>query len=177
MPKKKDMIYKSIESLEPVVDIINEASAAVQDKSRTIGTSSMPEVLAGALGAGLGGVVSTAALYGLGTVGFSAAGITSGLATAGSLLGGGMVAGIFTLALPVAGLAGLGVGLAANAKNKKLKQEKERLYREALRKQEIILEEMKNEIDADEERIKYLQGINILLNKVIGNLKKDLGKD
>jgi len=34
----------------------------------------------------------------IGTAGLSAVGITSGLATAGSIIGGGMVAGIFTLA-------------------------------------------------------------------------------
>ena len=51
---------------------------------------------AGALGAGIGGVGSFAALYGLGSVvGLSAAGITSGLAAAGGIVGGGMVAGVF----------------------------------------------------------------------------------
>lgn len=80
---------------------------------------------AGALGAGIGGVGSFAALYGLGSVvGLSAAGITSGLATAGSFVGGGMAAGVLVLAAPVAVLAGGGVALAAHLKNKQLRQEK-----------------------------------------------------
>ena len=117
--KKKDMVFQSVESLQQVVNVVNEAAAAVNDKSRTIRESAIPEVLAGALGAGIGGVGSFAALYGLGSVvGLSAAGIASGLATAGSIVGGGMVAGIFVLAAPVAVLAAGGVGLAAHLKNK-----------------------------------------------------------
>ena len=113
------MVFQSVESLQQVVNVVNEAAAAVNDKSRTIRESAIPEVLAGALGAGIGGVGSFAALYGLGSVvGLSAAGIASGLATAGSIVGGGMVAGIFVLAAPVAVLAAGGVGLAAHLKNK-----------------------------------------------------------
>ena len=66
--KKKDMVFQNIESLQQVVNIVNEASAAVNDKTRTIRESAIPEVLTGALGAGIGGIGSFAALYGLGTV-------------------------------------------------------------------------------------------------------------
>lgn len=175
--KKKDMVFQSVESLQQVVNVVNEAAAAVNDKSRTIRESAIPEVLAGALGAGIGGVGSFAALYGLGSViGLSAAGIASGLATAGSIVGGGMVAGIFVLAAPVAVLAAGGVGLAAHLKNKQLRQEKERLYKEALKKHEAIIQALKSEADADKERLDYLQSLNILLTQAIKDLKKDLGK-
>ena len=174
---KKDMVFQSVESLQQVVNVVNEAAAAVNDKSRTIRESAIPEVLAGALGAGIGGVGSFAALYGLGSVvGLSAAGIASGLATAGSIVGGGMVAGIFVLAAPVAVLAAGGVGLAAHLKNKQLRQEKERLYKEALKKHEAIIQALKSEADADKERLNYLQSLNILLTQAIKDLKKDLGK-
>lgn len=123
---KKDMVFRSVESLQQVVNVVNEAASAVDDKSRTIMESAIPEVLTGALGAGIGGIGSFAALYGLGTVGLSAAGITSGLATAGGIVGGGMVAGVFVLAVPVAVLAAGGVGVASYLKNKQLRQEKER---------------------------------------------------
>lgn len=176
--KKKDMVFQSVESLQQVVNVVNEAAAAVNDKSRTIRESAIPEVLAGALGAGIGGVGSFAALYGLGSVvGLSAAGIASGLATAGSIVGGGMVAGIFVLAAPVAVLAAGGVGLAAHLKNKQLRQEKERLYKEALKKHEAIIQALKSEADADKERLDYLQSLNILLTQAIKDLKKDLGKE
>ena len=82
--KKKNMNFQSVESLQSIVNVVNEAAAAVNDKKRTIRESAIPEVLAGALGAAIGGVGSFAALYGLGSVvGLSAAGITSGLAAAG----------------------------------------------------------------------------------------------
>lgn len=175
--KKKNMVFQSVEALQQVVNVVNEAAAAVNDKTRTIRESSIPEVLAGALGAGIGGVGSFAALYGLGSVvGLSAAGITSGLAAAGSIVGGGMVAGVFVLAAPIAVLAAGGVGLAAHLKHKQLKQEKERLYKEALKKHQAIIQAMKDETNADKERLDYLHSLNILLTKAIKDLKKDLGE-
>ena len=177
--KKKDMIFPSGNSLQQVVNVVNEASAALGDKTRTIKNSAIPEVVAGALGAGIGGAASFAALYGLGVTGLSAVGITTGLATAGGVIGGAiggaMVSGIFVLAAPVAGLAAGGVGIAAHVKNKKLREEKERLYKEALRKHQAIIEALKNEAGASRERLDYLQGLNVLLQKAIADLRKDLG--
>lgn len=173
--KKNEMIFQSVESLQQVVNVVNEAAYALNDKSRTIRESAIPEVLAGALGASIGGVGSFAALYGLGVVGLSAAGITSGLATAGAIVGGGMVAGVFVLAAPVAALAAGSVGVAVHLKNKQLRQEKERLYTEALKKHEAIIRALKNESDADKERLDYLQSLNILLTQAIKDLKKDIG--
>ena len=161
--------------MQPVVNVVNEAAEALNDKNRTIRESAIPEVLAGALGAAIGGVGSFASLYGFGVVGLSAAGITSGLATAGALVGGGMVAGVFVLAAPVAALSAAGVGVASHMKNKQLRQEKERLYKEALKKHEAIIQAMKTETNADKERMDYLQSLNILLQKALKDLQKDLG--
>lgn len=173
---KKEQVFQNVESLQQVVNVINEASAALNDKTRTMRESAIPEVLAGALGAGVGGIGSFAALYGLGTVGLSAAGITSGLAAAGSIVGGGMVAGVFVLAAPAVVFAGGAILLASNLKNNQLKQEKERLYKEALQKHEAIIQALKAETDADKERLDYLQSLNILLTQAIKDLKNDLGK-
>lgn len=173
--KKKDMVFQSVDSLQPVVNVVNEASAALDDPRRTIRESAIPEVLTGALGAGIGGIGSFIALYGLGTTGLSAVGITTGLATAGSLVGGGMVAGVFVLAAPAVVLAAGGVGIASHLKHKQLKQEKERLYKEALSKHEAIIKALKSEIDADKERLDYLQSLNILLQQAVKDLAKDLG--
>lgn len=179
--KKKDMKFSSIDSLESVVNVVNEASEAINDKNRTIKNSAIPEALGGALGAGVGGVISFAALYGLGTVGLGAAGITSGLATAGGIasvaIGGAlspMVAGVFVLAAPVAVLAAGGVGTVAAIKRKQLKQEKERLYQEALKKHNAIIKALMNESNADKERLDYLESLNILLQKALSDLKSDL---
>lgn len=180
--KKKDMRFQSVESLQQVVNVVNEAAIALNDPRRTIRESSIPEVLAGAAGAGVGGVASFAALYGLGTVGISAAGITSGLATAGSaasaLIGGAlspMVAGIFVLSLPVAGLAAGGVGIASHLKHKQLKQEKERLYKEVLKKHQAIIKAQKAALNESKERLEYLSGLNVLLTQALKDLKHDLG--
>lgn len=174
--RKKDMNFKSVEALQPVVNVINEAAAAINDKNRTINESSIPEVLAGVLGAGVGGVCSFAALYGLGCVGLSAAGITSGLATAGAIIGGGMVEGVFVLAAPIAILAGAGVGIACKLKNKQLRQQKESVYKEALKKHQAIIKALREEVNANKNRIDYLQSLNILLTQAIKELKKDLGE-
>ncbi|CBK74171.1 hypothetical protein CIY_13670 [Butyrivibrio fibrisolvens 16/4] len=174
MEKKKDITFKNLESLQYVVNVVNEASEALNDTKRTIRESSIPDVLFGALGASVGGVTSFIALYGLGTVGLSAAGITSGLATAGAVVGGGMAAGIFVLAVPIAGLAVAGVGLSSHLKNKQLNQEKERLYKEALQKQAAIIKALEEEVDASKERIDYLNSLNILLRQAIKDLQKDL---
>ena len=86
-----------------------------------------------------------------------------------------MVAGVFVLAAPVAVLAAGGVGLASHLKNKQLRQEKERLYKEALAKHQAIIKALKDEAEADKERLDYLQSLNILLARAIDDLKADLG--
>lgn len=173
--KKKEMVFQSVDSLQQVVNVVNEAAAALDDSKRTIKESAIPEVLAGALGAGIGGVGSFAALYGLGTIGLSAAGITSGLATAGAVVGGGMAAGVFVLSVPIAMFAGIGVGAASHLKNKQLRQEKERLYKEALARHEAIIQALKDEANAGKERLDYLQSLNILLQRAVKDLSHDLG--
>lgn len=164
--------FKSLDSLQIVINTINEANNALSDKSRTIEQSAMPEVLSGALGAGA--ALSFAALYGLGTVGLSAAGLTSGLATAGALVGGGMAAGVFVLAAPVAALAAGGVGIAAAVKSKKLKDEKKRLLQECIKKNNQILEAIKTERNVDKDRIDYLEALNKTLQTWIRALKEDI---
>lgn len=174
--KTKDMKFQNQKALCAVQDVLNEANEALNDTSRTINESTMPEVLAGALGATAGGAVSFAALYlGGSVVGLSAAGITSALAAAGSIVGGGMAAGIAVLAAPVAILGGVGVGAASHARHKKLKEAKELCYKEAVRKQNAIIKALKAEADADKERIDYLNSLNTLLQSAIKDLKYDLG--
>ena len=173
---KKNMNFQSQEALKTVQKVIDEASIAVQDKSRTITQSAIPEVLAGATGIGAGAAVSFAALYfGGSVVGLSAAGITSGLAAAGALVGGGMAAGIAVLAAPVTVLGVAGVGVASHLKNQKLMEAKQLCYKEALRKQNAVMEALNKEKNADKQRIEYLISLNTLLQAAIHDLKEDLG--
>lgn len=173
---KKEINFKNTESLQHVVNVVNEAAVAVEDKNRVIADSPIADVLGAVIGAGLGGVGSFAALYGLGVVGLSAAGITSALAAAGALVGGGMAAGVFVLAAPVAALGAAGYGIASHIRNQRFQQEKERLYKEAIKKHEAIIRALKEEADASKERIDYLQSLNVLLQRAIHDLKADLGK-
>ena len=173
---KKELNFKNQESLVPVEKVINEANEFLNDKNRAISDSSISDVLAGAVGVGIGGVTGFAALYFGGTVGLSAAGITSGLAAAGALVGGGMVAGIAVLAAPAVILGGAALKVTADKKRKQLQNKKEELYNMAIAKQTMILEELQSNLGASEERIKALTALNILLQNAIKDLGEDLGK-
>ena len=109
--------------------------------------------------------------------GLSAAGITSGLAAAGALVGGGMAAGVAVLAAPAVILGSVGVGVASHLKNKKLREAKNIIYKNALAKQTAIMKALKEESDADKERLDYLNGLNVLLKAAIKDLGYDLGID
>lgn len=174
--KKKDMKFQSQDALKTVQSVIDDADKALKDESRRMKDSPIGEALAGAVGVGLGAGIGFAGLYlGGSVVGLSGSGIMAGLAAAGHLVGGGAVAGIGVLAAPAVILGGAGVGIASNIKNKRLREAKELIYKNAIAKQTAILKALKEERDADKERIDYLKGLNILLQSAINDLKHDLG--
>lgn len=173
---KKDMKFQSQDALKTVQSVIDDADKVLNDKSRKMKDSPIEEVVAGAVGVGTGTAIGFAGLYlGGSVVGLSAAGITSGLAAAGALIGGGMVAGIAVLAAPAVLLGTAGVGIASHIKDQQLREAKELIYKNAIAKQTAILKALKEESDADKERIEYLTGLNILLESAIRDLKYDLG--
>ncbi len=172
---KKDMNFQSQDALKIVQKRIDDADKALNDKSRKMKDAPIGEALAGAVGVGVGTGIGFTGLYFGGSVGLSAAGITSGLATAGSIIGGGMVAGIAVLAAPAVVLGGVGVGISSHVKNKRLREAKELIYKNAVAKQTAILKALKDERDADKERIDYLNDLNIRLQSDINDLKHDLG--
>ena len=172
---KKEMNIQSQDALKTVQSVIDDADAALKDKSRRIEDSPIGEAVVGAIGVGVGAGIGFAGLYLGGVVGLSAAGITSGLAAAGSIIGGGMAAGVAVLAAPAVILGGGAIGVASHIKNKKLRDSKELIYKNALAKQTAILKVLKEEANADKERIEYLNGLNILLESAIKDLKHDLG--
>lgn len=175
-PKEK-MNFPNLDSLQPVINVINEASITLGNPTRTIKDSPLLDVFSAALGAGTGAGVSFLAIYGLGTVGLSAVGITTALATAGSIVGGGMAAGVLVLAAPVAGLAGAGVLVAKQIKKKQLRQEKKRLYAEAKKKYPLVETEwdkIKDNTEISPDRKDIIKGLLILLKKAIEELEADL---
>lgn len=173
---KNDMRFQSQDALKTVQAVIDDADKALKDKSRRMEDSPIGEAVAGAVGVGVGAGIGFAGLYlGGSVVGLSAAGITSGLAAAGALIGGGMAAGIAVLAAPAVILGGVGVGVTSHIKNKKLREAKELVYKNAIAKQTAIIKAIKEESNADKERIDYLNGLNILLQSAIKDLRHDLG--
>jgi len=168
-------IYPNLGALESVKKVLDEAGEAIKDKSRTIETSSMPEVLGGIAGGTIGVGVGLTLVYVSGTVfGVSAAGITSGLAALGAIIGGGMLAGIAVAALPVGVLGVGGYALVARRNKRKLIQAKEALLQEALQKHDAIIREMNERVSTSEERVAYLTSLNALLEQAIKDLKADL---
>lgn len=173
---KKEMKFQSQDALKTVQAVIDDADAALKDKSRRMEDSPIGEALAGAVGVGVGAGIGFAGLYlGGSVIGLSAPGIASGLAAAGGLIGGGMAAGIAVLAAPAVILGGAGIGIASHVKNKKLREAKELVYKNALAKQTAIIKALKDEANADKERIDYLNGLNVLLQAAIKDLQHDLG--
>ena len=173
---KKDMKFQSQDALKTVQSVIDEADKALNDKSRKMTDSPIGEALAGAVGVGTGAAIGFAKLYlGGKVVGLSAAGITSGLAAAGSMIGGGMVAGIAVLAAPAVVLGGIGMGAASQINKKRLREAKQLVYKNAIAKQTAILKALREESNADKSRIEYLTGLNIMLQAAIRDLQHDLG--
>lgn len=171
----KDPLYKNADSLKPVEKLANEASAAIADKTRIASDDGdMNAALAAAGGVGTGGAIGFAALYYAGVTGLSAAGITSGLAAAGALVGGGMTAGLAVIAAPAV-LLGIGAyAWTAQNNKKRLIEKKEMLLQEILRKHDAIIRQLKNASELSKERIKYLTNLNTLLQAAISDLKGDL---
>ena len=54
--------FKSLDSLDPVIKVVNEASLALNDEKRIISDSPISETLVAALGAGAGGGIGFAGL-------------------------------------------------------------------------------------------------------------------
>lgn len=171
----KDPIYKNSDALIPVAKLINEAGAAIDNPQRVSSEDAeINEALALAGGVGAGGAVGFAALYFAGVTGLSAAGITSGLAAAGALVGGGMAAGIGVIAAPAV-LIGVGAYAWAAQRNKRaLIESKEMLLQEVLKKHNGIIAELKKTADSNKERIDYLTKLNILLQAAVRDLQSDL---
>lgn len=175
--KKKDMLFQNLNALKTVEHVIAEIDQGLGNKSRTISTSSMPEVLATALGIGSGSALSFAALYLSGTVlGVSAAGVASALSAAGAVVGGGATTGIFVLAAPIAILGLIGIQFARRRRALRLKHAKIFCYKRCL----AHLASLKNAIqieskEAAAERIEYLKALYITLQAAIKDLKHDLG--
>lgn len=171
---RKDMNYRSIESLERIDRLCQETDLALNNKRVRRRTAPFFVGIIIVIGFLLGGLlIAYILLVNAGTAGLSAVGITTALAALG--LGGGMVGGIFVLGLIIAGPPIIAGVIFFSIRELKFRTEKDSLYKEALRKQEAIVRALKEERDADSERIEYLNELNILLKRTIRELNEDRG--
>ena len=174
--KKSEMKFKNQETLKAAWAVIDEADSALNDRSRKMKDSPISDVIAGAVGVGIGAGIGFAGLYFGGcVVGLGTAGVTAGLMAAGEIVGGGMAAGVAVVAAPAVLLGGAALLMSSHSRNEKLRESKELLYKKAIAKQTEIIKALKEERDADKERIDYLNGLNILLQSIIKDLQHDLG--
>ena len=130
-------------------------------------------ITAGGAGVGVGlGLISVTGSV----AGVSAAGISSGLATLGGVIGGGMLYGVFVASAPAAILGYSGYKLVDRRNKKKLEKVKEEFLEEALKRHHAIMQEFKKQPRPSLERIEYLNHLNALLKQIIKNLQSDLSK-
>ena len=105
----------------------------------------IPEIIGAATGVGAGGAIGFATLYHAGITGLSASGITSGLAAAGSLIGGGMVAGIAVIATPAVVLGIAGYACLSHINRGKHAERTDKLLQQTRQKQNTISEMVDND--------------------------------
>ncbi len=177
MSSDKEPIYKNNDALKPIEKLNAEAEEALNDKERTASTEKdINEALIAAGGISTGGVIGFAGLYYAGITGLSAAGMTSALAAAGGLIGGGMAAGIAVLAAPAV-LLGVGGYAWAAQRNKRLLIKKKDELLASIRDKHTKIEaeiEAYPSVKAESERLDYLKRLNILIVAAIEDLEADV---
>lgn len=176
-PFGRSAVYRSAEALVPVRKLLREAGEVLADKGRTSWKFKVPSVVGAAAGTAVGGAAGAATVtLGAAAGAHGAAAITSGLAFAGGLAGGGMVAGIAVAAAPAVVLGIAGYAVLAQQNQRKLIQEKQALLQDALRKHDAAIRAQQRATSANEEELRYLRGLVARLEDVIGNLRGDLGQ-
>lgn len=178
VPQKKseEIYYKNLKDLEPLVQLVNEASIATGDPAKVLSDSPMAQnlYLAGKGASILGTGLTVGATAVLGTTGLSIGGITTAAAAAGGLVGGAALAGTFILAAPIAVLGVGGSLVASKAKKKQLHDEKVRLLEEIQKQLEYVKRTKALEENAVEERKTLLDALDRGLMQAAAELQSDL---
>lgn len=160
--------FKTMESLQPVVQVINETAAAVNDPERTAIDSSIQDLLTGSLHATSAAAGSIPAAAG------AAAAAAPTLAAAGGLTATGLALGALALAGPAIALAGAGIGALALVNEKQLREEKIRLYNTAGNRRRDLARLLQAEDTLTLERRDYLRSLDTLLRQAMEKLREDL---
>jgi hypothetical protein len=169
--------YPSPGALVPIRKLLDEAGKALNDPSRTLLNSGLPNLLGAGAGVATGGaagaVILTAGAH-AGTAG--AAAISSGLAAAGGIVGGGMFVGISVVAAPAVVLGIGGYALISTMNRRKLDRQRRALLQEALAKTASVAEQQRQTAQANHDRADYLTALNARLRDIVRNLQEDLGE-
>lgn len=137
--RKKDMLFRNVQSLQTVDDLLNDIDKKLGLPHKEVTFSKTPEVLAAIFGVGSGIALSCLFLYISGSVlGFSPEGIASALKAAGAIVGGNDTVGIFMIMLPIIILGGIGFHRARLYRDLRLKESKIYFYKRALAKQALL---------------------------------------
>ncbi|MCS4504292.1 hypothetical protein NYO91_09405 [Arhodomonas aquaeolei] len=172
---QREKNYRTLAALAPVQKVVVEAGKAVNDQGRKLADNEIPEILGVAGGAGLGAATGAQILSVSAAAGTSgAAALTSGLSTAGALVGGGMGAGIGVVASPAVVLAVGGYWALSRRNHRRLAQRKEALLQEAITKRDALLRELHNRDEENQQRVEYLNRLVVQLEAAIENLQADM---
>lgn len=137
--RKKDMLFRNVQSLQTVNDLLNDIDTKLGLPHKDVSFSKTPEVLAAIFGVGSGIAVSCLCLYVSGSVlGLSPEGIASALKAAGAIVGGNDTVGMFMIMLPIIILGGIGFHRARLYRDLRLKESKIYFYKRALAKQALL---------------------------------------
>ena len=90
---------------------------------------------------------------------------------AGAALGGGLAILAVTSLAPAVVLGGAVYAVSKKVRQKKVLEEKARLYQEVARKHQAIIRAMKDDLNKSKERQDYLEGLNILLRQALNDLR------
>lgn len=188
--RKKDMLFRNVNSLKSVDELLEDIDKSVGLPHKKIHFSTTPEILAAIFGLGSGIALSCIFLYVSGSVlGFSPEGISSALKAAGAIVGGNDTVGIFMIMLPILVLGGIGFQQARHYRDQRLKESKIYFYKRALAKQALLKNEIfksthafnnmhteQNDNSINQELyVSSLQNHYIALQQVIRDIKHDLG--
>ena len=151
--------------LKTLFDDLDKIDTEVQVGSEGVGAL---------VGGGVGAAGAFAALYGLGIVGLSGPGIMTGLAAAGTLIGGGAAAGVGVLAAPVAILAVGGYALMNYRKKKRVRELQGQVLAKAIGKQNEIIRKLAGRAELSNTVVCELEARLELLHQVVGKMQAKL---
>lgn len=142
------MKYKTEKDLKEIYIYMDEADLALKDKTRTLKDSDIASV------------------------------IEKSAVNSGILASGVAASGVLTPLVPIVliGITGGIIGhlIKKKSEEEKIRKAKELAYNEAIAKQNALIKALKEESNADKDRIEYLVGLNQLLQEEIFELQKEL---